>query len=121
MIELASLLLNLVLGSSLVLFYSSAKRKQAAEASSAEIGVRQGELDIHRHSVEFLSKQLSEAYSEIDKMQDIINDNRNHILELMRISKQLEMDLITEEGHRKRLSLQVCTRAECAQREGVVA
>lgn len=118
MIEIISLLLNLVLGSTLILFYSSNKRKQAAEASTAEIGVRQSEFDINRQQIEFLSHQLSEAYVEIDKMQDIINEKRCQIIELIRQAKQLEIDLITEENIRKR---QACFRNSCTEREGEAA
>lgn len=114
MIELISILLNLVLGSSLILFYSANRRKQAAEASSAEINVRQSEFEINRQQIEFLGHQLSEAYSEIDKMQDIINDKRNHIIELIRLTKQLEIDLINEANRRRR---QACAKIQCPQRE----
>lgn len=114
MIELISIVLNLVLGSSLILFYSSNRRKQAAEASTAEVGARRGEFDINRQQIEFLSHQLNEAYAEIDKMQDIINEKRNEIIELIRITKRLEVELIN--GERLR-----CLRSVCAEREGVVS
>lgn len=117
MIEIVSLILNLLLGSGLILFYSQHKRKQAAEASSAELDVRRNEFDIHRQSVEFLSRQLSEAYTEIDRMQDIINDKRLQILDMLRRTNQLEIDLLNQETIRKKLKMSTCRRADCAERE----
>lgn len=114
MIELISLILNLILGSSLILFYSSNRRKQAAEAASAEIGVRQSEFEINRQQIEFLSHQLNEAYSEIDKMQDIINEKRNQIIELIRQTKSLEINLINKENMHKRYA---CIHEGCSDRE----
>lgn len=116
MIEIISIALNLILGSSLILFYSSNRRKQAAEASSAEIGVRRGEFDINRQQIEFLGHQLSQAYSEIDKMQEIINEKRSQIIELIRQTKQLEVSLINEACIRRQ---QACLREGCTEREGV--
>ncbi|MEG0656496.1 MAG: hypothetical protein RR465_05700, partial [Mucinivorans sp.] len=63
--ELVSLVLNLVLGGSLIgmlLFYSSKRRREAAAAASAETGSRSDEFALHRQSIEFLSAQLQEAW-----------------------------------------------------------
>lgn len=116
MIELMSLLLNFVLASGLI-YYGSRRRREAAEASSAEQGAKQTEFATYKQSVEFLSRQLSEAYSEIDKMQDIINAKRSEIIELIRRTKQLEVDLINQESSSRKLILRSCVREDCSDRQ----
>lgn len=114
--------MNFVLASGLfgtLIFYQSKRRKEAAEATGVEIVNMQTEFGIHRKSIEFLSQQLAEAYTEIDKMQGIINRNREHILELIRQTKLLEINLINEEGKRRQAEIIACRAASCARREGV--
>ncbi|MEG2761101.1 MAG: hypothetical protein RR921_07200 [Mucinivorans sp.] len=117
--ELISLIINLLLGGGMVgmlLFYSSKRRKEAAVASSAEIGSKSDEFTLHRQSIEFLSAQLQEAWSEVEKLQNIINSKRDEILSLMRQTKELEIDLIEEISSRRRSELSACSRTECTQR-----
>ena len=118
--EVISVILNFVLASGLcgtLIFYQSKRRKEAAEATGVEIVNMQAEFGIHRQSVEFLSRQLAEAYAEIDKMQEIINRNREHILELIRQAKMLEMNLINEEGRRRQAEILACRSTGCPQRK----
>jgi len=119
--EIISLILNFILASGLfgtLIFYKSKRRKEAAEATGVEIENMHNEFGVHRQSVEFLSHQLAEAYGEIDKMQDIINRNREHILELIRQTKLLEINLINEEGKRRQAEIFACRRSSCELREG---
>ena len=118
--EIVSLIFNFLLASGLfgtLIFYRAKRRKESAEAAGAEIVNMQAEFGIHRQSVEFLSQQLAEAYAEIDKMQGIINRNRDHILELIRQTKLLEIDLINEEGRRRQAEIIACRRTGCTQRK----
>lgn len=120
--EIISSMLNLLLGSGLVgilFFYRSKQRKESAEATQAEMGNRQVEFDIHRQSIEFLSGQLSEAYTEVSKLQDIVNDKRDDIIELIRQTKQLEIDIIERENLIRRASIAACYRVDCGHRKEV--
>lgn len=117
--ELVSLVLNFILGSGLVgllIFYTSKRRKEAAEASSAEIETRSDEFNLHRQSIEFLSSQLSEAWGEVEKLQTIINAKRDELVALMRQTKELEFDLIEQISLRRRAELAACARSECPER-----
>lgn len=112
--------LNLLLGSGLagvLLFYRSKRRKESAEATHVEMGNRQVEFDIHRQSIEFLSGQLSEAYCEVSKLQDIVNDKRDDIIKLIRQTKQLEIDIIERENLIRRAALVACYRGDCNERK----
>lgn len=104
-LELVSLVLNFLLSSGLIatlLFYNSHRRKIAAEASNEELNVRKSALSIEHQSIEFLHNQLCDAYIEIDKMQDIINQKRDEIISLIRATKELEIALIeTQQQLRK--------------------
>lgn len=111
--------LNLILGSGVVgllLFYNSKRRRESAIASSAEISTRSDEFSIHRQSIEFLSTQLQEAWSEVEKLQNIINDKRDEILSLMRQTKELEVELIEQMSRLHMAELAACQRVECSER-----
>lgn len=117
--ELLSLILNLALGGGVVgilIFYGSKRRKEAAEASSAEIESKTDEFALHKQSIEFLSSQLNEAWSEVEKLQNIINTKRDEILSLMRQTKELEIELIEQISLRRRAELNACARVECIER-----
>lgn len=98
------------------LFYNSKRRSAAAQAMSAEIGSKSEEFALHRQSIEFLSSQLSEAWSEVEKLQNIINTKRDEILSLMRQTKELEVELIEQIGSRRLAELASCSRGECPDR-----
>lgn len=118
--EIISSVLNLLLGSGLagvLLFYRSKQRKESAEATQAEMGNRQVEFDIHRQSIEFLSGQLSEAYAEVSKLQDIVSDKRDDIIELIRQTKQLEIDIIERENLIRRAAIVACYKKDCGLRK----
>lgn len=103
--ETISLILNFILGSGIMatlMFYNPNRRKLNAQASSEELNVKQSELTIEHQTIEFLQAQLCEAYIEIDKMQDIINQKRDQIIKLIRTTKELEISLIeTQQKLRK--------------------
>lgn len=117
--DIFSTILNLILGSGVVgllLFYNSKRRRESAIASSAEISTRSEEFSLHRQSIEFLSSQLQEAWGEVEKLQNIINDKRDEILSLMRQTKELEVELIEQMSSRRMAELAACQRAECPKR-----
>lgn len=118
--ELFSLILNFVLSSGilgLLLFYSSKRRKAAAEAFSAENDAKGQEFSIQKINIEFLSSQLQEAWAEVEKMQQIINGKRDNILSLMSQTKQLEIELLEHKTARKRSEIYRCYRTECVDRD----
>ena len=103
--ELISLILNFVLSSGLIatlIFYKIKRRAEIAEVVAKETGNRRNSISIEHLSIEFLKSQLSDAYNEIDKMQEIINNNREQILLLIRQTQELEINLIaTQSAFRK--------------------
>ncbi len=117
--ELFSLILNFLLGSGVVgilIFYSSKRRTASAEASSAESGAKGQELSIQRQNIEFLSSQLQEAWSEVEKFQTLLNTKRDQIVRLIAQTKQLEIELIESHSELRRAELSICQRVECPQR-----
>ncbi len=122
--EIISLVLNFLLSSGIVgvlIFYSSKKRKAAAEASSAELGAREQEFAIQRENIEFLSSQLQEAWSEVEKLQGLINTKRGNIIALITKTKQLEIDIIESQSAERRAEMAACHRVECMERISKVA
>lgn len=103
--ELISIILNFVLSSGLLatlIFYKIKRRAEIAEVVAKETGNRRNSISIEHQSIEFLKSQLSDAYNEIDKMQEIINNNREQILLLIRQTQELEINLIaTQSAFRK--------------------
>ncbi len=119
MIELISLILNLLLGGTLIttlIFYSSIKRKHRADAASVETALRAQQINLEQNSILFLQSQLSEAYTEIDKMQEIINRKRDEIIELIRRSKELEIEMIEHQSRMRLIQSNSCSVGDCPMR-----
>lgn len=117
--EILSIILNFVLGSGIVgivIFYSSHRRKAAAEASSAEFVAQEQDFAIQKVNIEFLSSQLQEAWSEVEKMQEIINSKRGKVLSLMAHVNRLEIDFLEYSSARHRAEIISCTLYECEKR-----
>lgn len=106
--EIVSIILNFILSSGLIatlIFYNANKRKVNAEASCDELNVKQNELNIEHQTIQFLQSQLCDAYIEIDKMQQIINQKRDQIIQLIRQTKELEISLIETQQQLKKNSI----------------
>lgn len=117
--ELFSLILNFLLGSGVIgvaIFYSSKRRKAAAEASCAELGAKEQEFSLQKDNIEFLSSQLQESWAEIEKLQSTLNSQRDQIVELISKIKQLEIELIENHSLCRRAELSSCKRLECPDR-----
>ena len=106
--ETLSLILNFILSSGLIatlVFYKIQRRDKIAEVVAKETENRQDSISIEQQSVAFLKSQLSDAYREIDKMQEIINQNREQILLLIRQTQELEINLIATQSAQRRENL----------------
>ncbi|MEG1665240.1 MAG: hypothetical protein RSC07_03775 [Mucinivorans sp.] len=121
--ETLSIILNFILGSGLLgtlLFWRSRHRQEQAQAGSAEISNRQKEFELQSQALEFLQKQLSEAYTELDKMQQIINEKREQLRQIIQGAKQLEMDLLESQSKLQKSRVFSCSLMECAHRKECV-
>ncbi len=117
--EIISIILNFVLSTGIVgvlIFYSSKRRQAEAEAASAESEVKVQEFSIQKVNIEFLSSQLQEAWTEVEKMQQIINSKREQIIELIKQTKQLEIELIESQNARHKAEIYTCFKSECSHR-----
>lgn len=117
--ELISLILNFILSGStigMVIFYTSKKRKAAAEATEAELGTVGQEFNIQKQNIEFLSSQLQDAWKEVEKLQGLLNDSRNQIVELIAKTKQTEIELLEAQTKRRKAEVLACHNTDCAQR-----
>lgn len=101
----------------LLLFYSSKKRKSAAEAETLEIGAQMSEFSAMKSQIEHLSKELKDAYTTIEGMQDIIDKKRARILEVSRLVAQMQMKVIEAEYRQKRAEKFRCEVEECIHRQ----
>ncbi len=117
--EIVSIILNFLLGSGIagmLIFHSSKRREAAAQASRAENGAREGEFGIQRENIEFLSARLSEAWGEVEKMQELLNCKRDEIVALIAQTKQLEIELICANAIRQKAEFKACHRSDCKER-----
>ena len=78
--------------------------------------MRRESVEFERSSVSFLQGQLSDAYAEIDKMQEIINAKRDEVIELIRRTKELEIALIEFESSAAIDRKLICSRSGCPDR-----
>lgn len=105
-------ILNIVLASGLIgqfIFFRSKKRKAKTEADI-------GEFDALKNQVAHFSQQLKESYEEIDKMQDIIDRERNSHVELSRQLSEIKIKLVEEEERRYLAERNICTVIDCDKR-----
>ncbi len=117
--ELVSLILNFILGSGLLgamIFYAAKKRKATAEAATAENNARESEFSIQKENIEFLASQLGEAWKEVEKMQALINNKRDQIINLITQTKHLEIELIEARNATKKAEMNSCLNLECKLR-----
>ncbi len=117
--EIISLILNIVLSGSTigtVIFFTSKRRKAAAEASCAEIGAKEQEFSLQKDNIEFLANQLQDAWAEVEKMQNLLNESRNQIVELITKTKKLEIEILESDNKRKKAELMTCRNENCNSR-----
>lgn len=117
--NIITILINFIVagGVTVFLFYQSRRRKEAATASAAEIENKGSEFGLYKEQIKFLNDNLQQAYTEIDKMQEIINRKRTDIIELIRRACQLEIDLTTERKAHQMAENHECTNIDCRSRE----
>ncbi len=117
--EIVTLVLNFLLSGStigVVIFYNAKRRKASAEAASAEGEVREQEFSIQKENIEFLSQRLQEAWGEVQKLQDMLNEKRDEILTLISKTKKLEIQIIESSAQRKKAEINSCLKVDCKER-----
>lgn len=110
---------DLVLGSGIVgllFFYRAKRRRESADAVTAEARAASAELDVNKAQIEHLSRQLIDSFSENVKVQELVDKERARIVELMRQLGEIEMKFLEEERRRKRAERDVCLVDNCASR-----
>ena len=97
--ERINAILNFVFGAGflsllgILMFYKSKKRKSKAEADVGEFGAL-------KMQVEHLGEQLAEAYKMQDTMQDIIDKQREKLVEISKKYSDLRIELLKEQERR---------------------
>ena len=110
--EVINIIVNGVLASGLagmMLFYRSKRRKHNAEAEV-------GEFNAAVLQINHFSRQLKEAYAEMDGMQDIIERKRGELLEMSRKLAEMRMQLVRAEERISMAEYNMCTVRECTKR-----
>lgn len=115
--EIITTLLGVVGGSmGMVLFYNQQRRRENASAVSAEIENRVSGISACQIQVDFLNRQLETAFEQLGKLQQIINDNRNRIIELLDEVNHLKIVLKEEAEKREEAEYYSCTARDCTSR-----
>ena len=93
-----------------VLFMKYEKRKKASEAKGAEI-------DIDEKEDRLRDKKLSDAYDQIEKLQAIINSERDKWIKLAEEASAIKQELIREKEARQLAEVDKCTISGCPNRQ----
>lgn len=111
-IEIINIVVNALLASGLIsmmLFYRSKRRKHNTEADV-------GEFNAAVLQINHFSQQLKEAYEEIDRMQAIIDQKRNDLLEMSKKLSEMRLQLVQTEERVALAEYNRCNVAECVRR-----
>lgn len=120
--EWITAIVSLLIGSSSggvigwILSAKSSKRKSAAEASLQEAEANLKSLEADERLISYLKRELSDAYAQLDHVQELMDQKRLKLLELSRKVGELELRVIEEERLRKLAQYNECTR-DCADRQ----
>lgn len=105
--------LNAILASGIIgvlIFYNSKKRKQKAEADISE-------FEALKMQIKHLGEQLQEAYEETDKMQKIIDRQREKNVELSKMLSECRIRIIQEEEKKLFAEFNLCIVRNCNKRQ----
>ena len=121
MIEVFSSLIGAlsgVLGT--LLFYKLYKRRELAQTQALEIETELSTLTAYQKQIDFMNKQLETAFQQLGRLQQIINENRDRIIELLDEVNSLKIMLKEESEHRQSAEQNACVLENCPNRINLV-
>lgn len=121
MIEVFSSLIG-VLGGVMgtLLFYKLHRRRELAQTQALEIETELSTLTAYQKQIDFMNRQLETAFQQLGRLQQIINENRDRIIELLDEVNSLKIMLKEESEHRQSAEQNACVLENCPNRINLV-
>ena len=121
MVEIFSSLsgaLSGVLGT--LLFYKLYRRRELAQTQALEIETEMSSLTAYQKQIDFMNRQLETAFQQLSRLQQIINENRDRVIELLDEVNSLKIMLKEEAEHRQSAEQNACVLENCPNRIHIV-
>ena len=121
MVEIFSSLIGAlsgVLGT--LLFYKLYRRRELAQTQALEIETEMSSLTAYQKQIDFMNRQLETAFQQLSRLQQIINENRDRVIELLDEVNSLKIMLKEEAEHRQSAEQNACVLENCPNRIHIV-
>lgn len=121
MVEIFSSLIGAlsgVLGT--LLFYKLYRRRELAQTQALEIETEISSLTAYQKQIDFMNRQLETAFQQLSRLQQIINENRDRVIELLDEVNSLKIMLKEEAEHRQSAEQNACVLENCPNRIHIV-
>ena len=121
MVEIFSSLIGAlsgVLGT--LLFYKLYRRRELAQTQALEIETEMSSLTAYQKQIDFMNRQLETAFQQLSRLQQIINENRDRVIELLDEVNSLKIMLKEEAEHRQSAEQNACVLENCPNRINLV-
>ena len=121
MVEIFSSLIGAlsgVLGT--LLFYRMHRRRELARTQAVEIETEMSSLTAYQKQIDFMNRQLETAFQQLSRLQQIINENRDRIIELLDEVNSLKIMLKEESERRQCAEQNACVLENCPNRIHIV-
>ena len=121
MVEIFSSLIGAlsgVLGT--LLFYRMHRRRELARTQAVEIETEMSSLTAYQKQIDFMNRQLETAFQQLSRLQQIINENRDRIIELLDEVNSLKIMLKEESERRQSAEQSACVLENCPNRIHIV-
>lgn len=103
-----------------LLFYRQRQRREAAQTQALEIETEISSLSAYQKQIDFMNRQLETAFQQLSRLQQIINENRDRIIELLDEVNSLKIMLKEETEHREEAERNGCALENCPHRIQIV-
>lgn len=117
--EWLSLILNFILGSGLLgtlVFYVPKRRKEIAEAKSAELENMSKEGNVYEARVQFLLNQIDFTQSQVDEYIKQFDELQKKLVSIREHATNLEIDLVHEKMKSDHYHKHTCKVDDCKLR-----
>ncbi len=102
--------------SATLLFYRQRRRRESVQTQALEIETGISSLTAYQKQIDFMNRQLETAFQQLGRLQQIINENRDRIIELLDEVNSLKIMLKEEAERREEAEQNVCTLENCPHR-----
>lgn len=103
-----------------LLFYRLRQRRELAQTQAVEIETEMSSLTAYQKQIDFMNRQLETAFQQLSRLQQIINENRDRIIELLDEVNSLKIMLKEESELRQTAEQNSCVLENCPNRINIL-